>query len=156
MTGSDGRKRPSGKQGERAARNVGGRRGRLFHLVTARPILTSATTRPTFSRRPLHEAQSTRGNAMDLIADRGRRVSIEELNTTRLLAHARRQADERNLDGVLIVDVDSHHYENECYDEFLPFIANEVLRQLVLAGPTKGPHTFLPPHTTSHALAAPT
>ena len=71
---------------------------------------------------------------MDLIADRGRRVSIEELNTTRLLAHARRQADQRNLDGVLIVDVDSHHYENECYDEFLPFIENEVLRQLVLAG----------------------
>ena len=26
---------------------------------------------------------------MDLIADRGRRVTIEELNTSRLLAHAR-------------------------------------------------------------------
>ena len=46
---------------------------------------------------------------MDLIADRGRRVSIEELNTTRLLAHARRQADQRNLDRVLIVDVYSNH-----------------------------------------------
>ena len=31
-------------------------------------------------------------SAMDLIADRGRRVAIEELNTTRLLAHARKQA----------------------------------------------------------------
>jgi hypothetical protein len=81
---------------------------------------------------------------MDLIADRGRRVSIEELNTTRLLAHARRQADQRNLDGVLIVDVDSHHYENECYDEFLPFIENEVLRQLVLAGRAKGRQTLMP------------
>src|SRR5258708_2326323 len=81
---------------------------------------------------------------MDLIADRGRRVSIEELNTTRLLAHARRQAVERNLDGVLIVDVDSHHYENECYDEFLPFIENEVLRQLVLSGRTKGRQTLMP------------
>jgi len=81
---------------------------------------------------------------MDLIADRGRRISIEELNTTRLLAHARRQADQRNLDGVLIVDVDSHHYENECYDEFLPFIENEVLRQLVLAGRTKGRQTLMP------------
>ena len=57
---------------------------------------------------------------MDLIADRGRRVSVEELNTSRLLAHARKQADQRNLDDVLIADVDSHHYENECYDEFLP------------------------------------
>src|SRR5215472_530197 len=81
---------------------------------------------------------------MDLIAERGRRVSIEELNTSRLLAHARRQADQRNLDNVLIVDVDSHHYENECYDEFLPFIENEVLRQLVLAGRTKGRQTLMP------------
>src|SRR6266853_800942 len=81
---------------------------------------------------------------MDLIADRGRRVSVEELNTSRLLAHARRQADQRKLDGVLIVDVDSHHYENECYDEFLPFIENEVLRQLVLAGRTKGRQTLMP------------
>jgi hypothetical protein len=81
---------------------------------------------------------------MDLIADRGRRVSVEELNTSRLLAHARRQADQRNLDDVLIADVDSHHYENECYDEFLPFIENEVLRQLVLAGRAKGRQTLMP------------
>ena len=76
---------------------------------------------------------------MDLLADRGRRVSVEELNTSRLLAHARRQAHERGLDDVLIADVDCHHYENECFDEFLPFIENEVLRQLVLAGPRQGP-----------------
>src|SRR5260221_7905640 len=81
---------------------------------------------------------------MDLIADRGRRVSIEELNTTRLLAHARRQADQRHFDDVLIVDVDSHHYENECYDEFLPFIENDVLRQLILAGRAKGRQTLMP------------
>ena len=35
---------------------------------------------------------------MDLIADRGRRVSVEELNTTRLLANARKQANRRNLE----------------------------------------------------------
>ena len=67
---------------------------------------------------------------MDLIADRGRRVTIEELNTTRLLAHARKQAHARNFDDVLIVDVDAHHYENENYDEFLPYMENDVLRQL--------------------------
>src|ERR1700733_8616788 len=38
---------------------------------------------------------------MDLIADRGRRVTVEELNTTRLLSHARKQAHQRNLDDVL-------------------------------------------------------
>ncbi len=81
---------------------------------------------------------------MDLLADRGRRVSVEELDTSRLLAHARKQAQERNFDDVLIADVDSHHYENECFDQFLPFIENDVLRQLVLAGRTKGRGALTP------------
>ena len=71
-------------------------------------------------------------------------MSLEELNTSRLLAHARKQAVQRNLDDILIADVDTHHYENECYDEFLPFIENEVLRQLVLAGRAKGRQTLMP------------
>jgi uncharacterized protein len=81
---------------------------------------------------------------MDLLSDRGRRVSVEELNTSRLLAHARAQAVQRGLDDVLIADVDSHHYENECYDEFLPFIENDVLRQLVMAGRAKGRQALMP------------
>ena len=44
---------------------------------------------------------------MDLIADRGRRVPVEELNTSRLLAHARKQAVRRKLDDMLIVDVEA-------------------------------------------------
>jgi len=71
---------------------------------------------------------------MDLIADRGRRVTVEELNTSRLLAHARKQAHARSFDDVLIVDVDAHHYENENYDEFLPYMENDVFRQLTIAG----------------------
>src|SRR5271168_443439 len=74
---------------------------------------------------------------MDLIADRGRRVTIEELNTSRLLAHARKQAHQRNLDDMVIVDVDAHHYENENYDEFLPYMENDVLRQLSLSSRTR-------------------
>jgi predicted TIM-barrel fold metal-dependent hydrolase len=81
---------------------------------------------------------------MDLLADRGRRVTIEELDTDRLLAHARKQAVQRKLDDIVIVDVDSHHYENECFDEFLPFIENDVLRQLVLSGRAKGRQTLMP------------
>jgi predicted TIM-barrel fold metal-dependent hydrolase len=81
---------------------------------------------------------------MDLIADRGRRVTIEELNTTRLLAHARKQALHRKLDDVLIVDVDAHHYETESLDEFLPFMENDVLRQLVLSGAAKGRGSVIP------------
>ena len=71
---------------------------------------------------------------MDLIADRGRRVPVEELNTTQLLAHAAKQARQRKFDEMLIVDVDAHHYETEHFDEILPFMENDVLRQLTLAG----------------------
>ncbi len=71
---------------------------------------------------------------MDLIADRGRRVTVEELNTTRLLAHARKQAVQRKFDDVLIVDVDAHHYENEHMSEILPFMENDVLKQVTMGG----------------------
>ena len=35
---------------------------------------------------------------MDLIADRGRRVTVEELNTSRLLAHARKQVRAQTIE----------------------------------------------------------
>ena len=75
---------------------------------------------------------------MDLVADRGRRVTVEELNTSKLLAHARKQAHQRNYDDMVIVDCDAHHYENENFDEILPFMENEVLRQLSISSRTKG------------------
>jgi uncharacterized protein len=81
---------------------------------------------------------------MELIADRGRRVTVEELNTTRLLAHAKKQAQQRKLDDILIVDVDAHHYENECMDDILPFLENDVVRQLAVAGRAKGRGSLVP------------
>ncbi|MGE0627573.1 MAG: amidohydrolase family protein [Hyphomicrobiaceae bacterium] len=75
---------------------------------------------------------------MDLIADRGRRVTVDELNTTKLLAHAAEQAKQRKLEDVLIVDVDAHHYESEHMSEILPFMENEVLKQLALSARSKG------------------
>ena len=71
---------------------------------------------------------------MDLLAERGRRVTVDELNTTRLLAHARKQAVQRKLDDMLIVDVDAHHYENENFPEILPYMENDVLRQITMGG----------------------
>ena len=71
---------------------------------------------------------------MDLIADRGRRVTVDELNTTRLLAHARQQAHQRRFDDLTIVDVDAHHYEGEHMGEILPFMESDVLRQLSVQG----------------------
>ena len=81
---------------------------------------------------------------MDLIADRGRRVTVEELNTSKLLAHAAEQARERKYDDILIVDCDAHHYENENFNEILPFIENDVLRQLTLSGRAKGRNSIVP------------
>ena len=48
---------------------------------------------------------------MDLVSDRGRRVSVDELNTTRLLAHARQQAHQRKLDDIVIVDLDGRQLD---------------------------------------------
>ena len=70
---------------------------------------------------------------MDLLAERGRRISVDELNTTRL-AHARKQAVQRKLDDILIVDVDAHHYENEHYSEILPYMENDVFKQWTMGG----------------------
>ena len=82
---------------------------------------------------------------MELMSDRGRRVTVEELNTTRLLAHARQQAHQRKLDDMLIVDVDAHHYENEHMKDILPFMENDVLRQLAWAQGMKGGRGTLVP-----------
>jgi predicted TIM-barrel fold metal-dependent hydrolase len=82
---------------------------------------------------------------MELMSDRGRRVTVEELNTSRLLAHARQQAHKRKFDDMLIVDVDAHHYENEHMKDILPFMENDVLRQLSMAqGMKDGRGTLIP------------
>jgi predicted TIM-barrel fold metal-dependent hydrolase len=81
---------------------------------------------------------SKEAHIMDLIADRGRRVSIDELNTSVLLAHAAKQARDRKYADMLIVDCDAHHYENENFGEILPFMENEVLKQLALSARMKG------------------
>jgi predicted TIM-barrel fold metal-dependent hydrolase len=75
---------------------------------------------------------------MDLQSDRGRRVPVDELNTSRLLAHAAQQAHQRKFDEMVIVDVDAHHYENEHIKDILPFMENDVLRQLSMAQIMKG------------------
>src|SRR3979409_940787 len=73
---------------------------------------------------------------MDLLAERGRRVSVDELNTTRLLAPARhpKRAVQSKLDDILRVDVDAHHYENEHYSEILPYMENDVFKQWTMGG----------------------
>jgi predicted TIM-barrel fold metal-dependent hydrolase len=59
--------------------------------------------------------------------------SVAEFDTTTLLSHAARQARQRKYQDYLIVDTDSHHYENESFKEIAQFIEDPVLRQTALA-----------------------
>jgi predicted TIM-barrel fold metal-dependent hydrolase len=59
-------------------------------------------------------------------------LEIEGYSSTRHLANARRQADVRNLDDVLIVDVDCHHYETDNFGPILQFIEDPSLRQVAI------------------------
>lgn len=87
---------------------------------------------------------------MDLISDRGRRVSVDELNTSQLLAHAAKQARDRKFEDVMIVDCDAHHYESEHMGEILPFMENEVLKQLAMSSGSKGSRGNLMPRNVGY------
>ena len=59
------------------------------------------------------------------------RMSVEEFDTSKMLAHAAQQRDQRGFDKMLIVDVDAHHYESAAMGEILEYIRDPILRQLL-------------------------
>jgi uncharacterized protein len=73
---------------------------------------------------------TTRDNRAD-----ARDVDLSGSFDTRVhLRNARRQAVERALDEILIVDVDAHHYETEAWSEIAEYLEDPVLRHLATAG----------------------
>src|SRR4029078_5626812 len=66
------------------------------------------------------------------------------LNTTRLLAHARKQAVQRKFDDNMIVDVEAHHYEHEDMNAILPFMENDVLKQITMGGRATTRRSIMP------------
>ena len=66
---------------------------------------------------------------MDTIRSEVRTPAFDRYSTTNALAHATEQAHARNYQDFLIVDVDSHHYENESYREVFQYIDNPVIRR---------------------------
>jgi uncharacterized protein len=58
------------------------------------------------------------------------KMSVDSFNTETVLANAAKQRDARGLNDMLIIDVDSHHYETESMREIVEFIEDPVLRQL--------------------------
>jgi uncharacterized protein len=58
------------------------------------------------------------------------KMSVDSFDTDKVLVNAAKQRDARGLDDVLIIDVDSHHYESESMRDIVEFIEDPVLRQL--------------------------
>lgn len=74
-------------------------------------------------------------------------------DTRVMLANATRQAADRGLDDVLIVDVDAHHYETEAWAEIAQYLEDPVLKHLATAGrhPSLASHSaFLPTQVSGH------
>jgi uncharacterized protein len=51
-------------------------------------------------------------------------------DTREALRNAKRQAEERELSRMLIVDVDAHHYETESWTEIVDYLDDEVMQHL--------------------------
>ncbi len=75
---------------------------------------------------------------MELPTSDLRGMLVQEFNTSTLLAHARKQALERNYRDFLIIDVDSHHYETSRFQEIIDYIEDPVLRQLARSSQQSG------------------
>jgi uncharacterized protein len=59
-----------------------------------------------------------------------RRAVVLPERRTAFLANARREAERRGIDDVLVVDVDCHHYEQSCYREVARYIENPNLKRI--------------------------
>src|SRR5215204_5519089 len=66
---------------------------------------------------------------MDMPRSEVRNLRFDEFSVEKHLEHAAQQARARNYQDFLIVDVDSHHYENESYMEVFEYIESPVLRR---------------------------
>ena len=75
---------------------------------------------------------------MDMPRSEVRQLRFDEYSATKHLEHATRQAHARNYQDFLIVDVDSHHYENESYKEVFSYIDNPVIRRAAMESTKRG------------------
>src|SRR5512141_1657745 len=83
-------------------------------------------------------------------------MDLEETDTTKILANAAKQRDERKFNDFLIIDADCHHYETESLKEIIEFIEDPVLKQKAKleTGPGSGVVTsLLPPRVGEQNLS---
>ena len=60
---------------------------------------------------------------MNLMTPIVRDPNEDKFDTRRLLAHATEQAEDRRYEDLMIVDVDSHHYETGSYKEIFQYLS---------------------------------
>src|SRR5258708_26472175 len=70
---------------------------------------------------------------MDMPRNEVREPRFDQYATSKYLEHASEQARKRNYNDFLIVDVDSHHYENESYKDVFQYIDSLVIRREALS-----------------------
>ena len=57
-------------------------------------------------------------------------MSVESMDTSKLLKNAARQRDARKFNTFPIIDCDSHHYESESAAEIIEYLDDPVIKQL--------------------------
>jgi predicted TIM-barrel fold metal-dependent hydrolase len=98
----------------------------------------------------------TMRDAVDQPEARSMRLGAH-FDTREALANAHRQAQARNLERMLIVDVDAHHYETESWAENTDYLEDDVLRHLAQSsgmGKLNGSQSpLLPPQIGNQDIA---
>src|SRR6266540_6614320 len=75
---------------------------------------------------------------MDMPRSEVRDLRFDEFSVEKHLEHAAQQARARNYQDFLIVDVDSHHYENESHKEVFEYIESPVIRRQAVESAKRG------------------
>src|SRR5213080_5616751 len=75
---------------------------------------------------------------MDMPRSEVRNLRFDEFSVEKHLEHAAQQARQRNYQDFLIVDVDSHHYENEHYKEVYGYIESPVIKMEAMESIARG------------------
>jgi predicted TIM-barrel fold metal-dependent hydrolase len=75
---------------------------------------------------------------MDMLRDGVRDLNFHQFTETQSLDHASQQARARNYQDFLIVDVDSHHYENESYKEVYSYLESPVIKMEAMESINRG------------------
>src|SRR5215216_7909614 len=75
---------------------------------------------------------------MDMVRNEVRNLSFNEFSEATSLDHASQQARARNYQDFLIVDVDSHHYENESYKEVYSYLESPVIKMEAMESINRG------------------